>query len=120
VDAFVAGESSGSLDAMFGDLAGAGSQTATQLGQAYPLDWQDCRDPTHERFLLADDFSQLGSQTSNAARTKSASVFTWLFLSATFTLVIQQTTSVNFLAVPSVGSGGSGRPFLNMYEPRTS
>jgi hypothetical protein len=36
-----------SLDAMFGDLAGAGSQTATQLGQAYPLDWQDCRDPTH-------------------------------------------------------------------------
>jgi hypothetical protein len=47
VDAFVAGESPGPLDAMFGGLAGAGSQTATQLGQAYPLDWQDCRDPTH-------------------------------------------------------------------------
>jgi hypothetical protein len=42
VDAFVAGESPGSLDAMFGGLAGAGGQTATQFGQAgsrHPQGW---------------------------------------------------------------------------------
>jgi hypothetical protein len=40
-----------------------------------------------------------------AAATSSARALTWLFLNPTHALVIQRTTSVNFLAVPSVGSG---------------
>jgi hypothetical protein len=55
-----------------------------------------------------------------AGATSSARVLTWLFLNPTHTLIIQQTTSVNFMVVPSIGSVGTGRPFLNMYERDTS
>jgi hypothetical protein len=64
--------------------------------------------------------AKLARGIRRAAATSSARVLTWLFLNPTHTLIIQRTTSVNFLAVPCVGSGGSGRPFLNMYKPRTS
>jgi hypothetical protein len=95
VDAFVAGDSPGSLDAMFGGLAGAGGQTATQFGQAssrHPQGW--------------------GNQFGQG--------FDLAFPQPDAYMVIQRTTSVNFLAVPSIGSGGTGRPFLNMYERDTS
>ena len=42
---------------------------------------------------------------TRAAATSSARVLTWLFLNPTHTLIIQQMTSVNFLAVPCVGCG---------------
>jgi len=61
VDAFVAGESPGSLDAMFGGLAGAGGQTLTQLS------------------------AKLARGIRRAGATSSARVLTWLFLNPTHT-----------------------------------
>jgi hypothetical protein len=64
--------------------------------------------------------AKLARGIRRAAATSSARVLTWLFLNPTHTLIIQQTTSVNFMVVPSIGSVGTGRPFLNMYERDTS
>jgi hypothetical protein len=53
VDAFVAGDSLGSLDAMFGGLAGADGQTASQFGQADSRYPQGCGNQFGQGFDLA-------------------------------------------------------------------
>jgi hypothetical protein len=64
-DAFVAGESPGSLDAMFGGLAGAGGQTATQFGQASSRHPQGCGNQFGQGSDLA--FPQPDAYTDNPA-----------------------------------------------------